>query len=129
MGWKFSQMINICTDLKSYIYYFAKTSTWSHNLPSLFTTNINWSNERKWFHTKKKVRIRQYPAERIMDSDYNSDQPILANMTARSKSQPAARVISHYMNSEKTEFIWFNQDAAIFSLNDKPLKWQVYIPW
>ena len=34
----------------------------------------------------------------------------------------AAREIGLYVNWDKTEFMCFNQDGAIFSLNGKPLK-------
>ena len=85
------------------------------------------SNKRKWFHTKKKAKSRRYPAETITDSDYADDLVLLTNTPAQAESllhciEQAAWGIGLYMNSDEKEFMCFNQDAAISSLNGKPLK-------
>ena len=51
-----------------------------------YTTNIKIeSNERKWFHTKKKAH-RQNPVETIMAADYADDLVLLTNTPAQAKS-------------------------------------------
>ena len=45
--------------------------------------NVNRCNERKWFHTKKKPRSKQYPAETITDENYADDRTLLANTPAQ----------------------------------------------
>ena len=94
--------------------------------------NFNRTNERKWFHSFKKKKKRQeaddISQKTITDVDYTDDQVLLASTSAQAKSllhnlEQAARRIDPNMNSDKTEFMCFNQDAAICSsLNSKPLK-------
>ena len=74
--------------------------------------------------TRKKTKSRQYPTKTITDAN---DLVLLTNTPAQTKSllnslEQAARGIGLYMNSDKTEFMCFKQDAAISTLNDKPLK-------
>ena len=59
---------------------------------------------------------------------------LLANTPAPAKYllyrlEQAARSIGPYVNSDKTEFMCFNQDGAISSLNSKTLKLVVHIHW
>ena len=90
--------------------------------------NINRSNERKWFQTKKKTNNKtRNPAETINDADYADDQAYHANTPAQAGSQlhnleQAARDTGFYLNSDKTAFKCFDQDDTIFSLNGKPMK-------
>ena len=84
-----------------------------YNLPRLHTTNINWSNERKWLHTQKKQK--QDPAETITDANYMDNLALLVNKSAQAESllyslEQAALVNG---NPNKIAFMCFNQDGAI----------------
>ena len=73
------------------------------------------------------VKSRRYPAEITMDAVYADDLVFHANTSAQVKSQlhsleQAARGIVLDVNLDKTKFICFNQDGAIFTLNNKFLK-------
>ena len=60
-----------------------------------------------------------YPSENIIDADYTDDLVLLANRKSLLHSlEHAARGIGLYVNSDKTEFMCFNQDVLI--------KWQAY---
>ena len=66
----------------------------------------------------KNVRSRQYAAETIMDAD---DLALLVNIPAQAESllysqKQAARGIGIYVNANKTEYMCFNQEVAIFTL-------------
>ena len=50
-----------------------------HNLPRLYTSNIDRANKRKWLYAEKKTRSRRYPAEIISDTNYKDDLALLAN--------------------------------------------------
>ena len=43
-----------------------------------FTMNVNGSNERKWFPTKKGQKIWRYSVEIIMDANHADDLMLLA---------------------------------------------------
>ena len=91
-----------------------------------------WTWKLKSFRFLKKIvshgkKSRQYPMEIITDTNSSDDLELLGNTPAYFESllhrlEQAARSISLYLNSEKTDFMCFNQDGAISSLNDKPLK-------
>ena len=75
----------------------------------------------------KKARSRRYLIEFISDVDYADDLPLITNGPSHAKSLlhslgQAARGISLYVNSDKTELMCFNHYDAISSLNGKPLK-------
>ena len=75
--------------------------------------NIDRSNERKWFYTKK-GKSRHYPAETITDSDYADDIALLANTPAQAKSllhslDQATGGNSLHVYADKTEYMCFNQ--------------------
>ena len=77
--------------------------------------------------TLKQARSRRYPAETITDSDYADDLALLTNTLAQAESllhslEQAARGVGLYVNTEKTEFMCYNQDGAIDSLSGKSLK-------
>ena len=60
-------------------------------------------------------------------ADYVDDLGLLANIPAKAESllhslEQAAEGISLYMNYKKIEFMCFNQDGAISTLNGKTLK-------
>ena len=76
---------------------------------------------------KKKARSRWYCAETIKDADYGDDLVLLANTPSQAKYllhslELAARSIDLYENSDKTEFICFQEYRAISLLNSKPQK-------
>ena len=63
----------------------------------------------------------------MADADYADDLKLLVNTTAQAESllnrlEQSARVNSHYVNANETEFMCFKQEGTISLLNDKPLK-------
>ena len=98
-----------------------------HNLLKLCSANVNRSNERKWFHTKR-ARGKRYPAKTIIATDYKDNQGLFfTNISAQIKFLPHSlkrvlKSICFYMNSDKTGFMYINQDGTIFSLYEKLLK-------
>ena len=79
------------------------------------------------YFTIKKARSKWYLTETITDADYADDLALLVNTSTQAESllhspEQAVRGISLCMNSDKTEFMCFNQNGAISSLNDKPQK-------
>ena len=75
----------------------------------------------------KKARSRRYPTEAITDAGYADNFALLVNTPAQAESlrhslEQAELGIGLYMNSDKTEFMCFKEDAAISKLNDEPLK-------
>ena len=74
--------------------------------------------------TLKKAKSKWYPTETITDVDYAGDLALLVNASAQAESllhklEQAARGIGLYINSDKAEFISFNKDSDISSLNGK----------
>ena len=74
---------------------------------------------------KKKARSNQYPAE--TGADYADDLALLANSSAQTESllhiqELAARSVGLCVKSDKTKFLYLNQDGNIFPLHRKPLK-------
>ena len=70
--------------------------------------------------------------EIITDADNVDDVALLVNTPAQAESllhslEQTARGIGHFVNSNKTEFMCFNQDGAMSSLNGKPLKFVQFI--
>ena len=97
-----------------------------HNLPRLRTSNVDRSNERKWFYAQKSKR-RRYPAQTITDADYADDIALLANTPTQAKFllhslELAARGIGLHVDAEKTEYMCFNQKGDISILNGGSLK-------
>ena len=73
-----------------------------------------------------KARSKRYPAVTITHADYAGNLVLLENTPAQAESllhrlEQAARDICLYVNSNKSEFMFFNQDDAIL-LSGKPLK-------
>ena len=94
-------------------------------LDYVLRTSIDLMSERGF--TLKKARSRRHPAETITDADYADDLALLANTPAQAESllhslEQSARGIGLHVNSDKTQFMCFNQGGAISSLNGKPLK-------
>ena len=98
-----------------------------NNIHNIFSENTNGSryNVRKWLHIKK-IKNRKYLAETVSDNDYTKDLGLLVNLPEHIKSllhklAQAPRAISLYVNSNRIEFISFNQHGAIL-LSGKSLK-------
>ena len=77
--------------------------------------------------TLAKARSRRYPAQTIMNADYADDIALLANTPAQAESllhslKQAAGGIGLYVNTDKTEFMCFNQRGEISILNGRSLK-------
>ena len=73
------------------------------------------------------ARSRQYPAQTIMDKDYSDDIVLLAHTSAQAKSllhnlEWAAGGIGLLVNTDKTEYMCFNQRGDISTLNSGSLK-------
>ena len=97
-----------------------------HNL----WTRIEKSQKKKVWH--KKARSRYNPAETIIAADYVDDLAFLDSTSAQVKSLlyslvQAAKGIGLYVNSDKTEFMCFNENGDISSLDDKPNSWGILL--
>ena len=80
----------------------------------------------KWLYTKK-AKSRQYPTETIMNTDYADDITLLVNTPTQAKSlkhclEQAAGDLGLCMNTNKMEYMSFNQEKASLILNGNPLK-------
>ena len=69
--------------------------------------------------TLKKAWSWWYPAETIADEDYVDDRVLLVNTPTQTESlQPAPRIaaggIGLLVNINKTEYLCFNKEGAIF---------------
>ena len=74
-----------------------------------------------------KTRSKRYPAQTIIDADFADHIALLTNTTAQTESQQhnlkrAAGGISVHVNSDKTEYMCFNQRGDISILNCGSLK-------
>ena len=85
------------------------------------------SHQKAEWRARPHARRRQYLAETISDADYLDDLVLPANTLPQTDSQlhnleQAAKGISLYMNSDKIEFMCFNQDGVISSINGPQMK-------
>ena len=70
-----------------------------------------------------KERSRRYPAQTITDSDYDDDKAPLANTPAQAGSLlHSLGGIDLHINTDKTEYMCFNQRGDIYMLKGGPLK-------
>ena len=74
-----------------------------------------------------KERSRRYPAKTISNVDYTDDIALLANTSTqaeilRHRLEWAAAGIGLYVNTDKTEYMCFNQRGDISTLNSSFLK-------
>ena len=74
-----------------------------------------------------KERSRRYPIQTIMDADYTDDIALLANTPTQAKTllhslEQTAAVIGLHVNTDKTEYMCFNQRGNISTLNGSSLK-------
>ena len=70
---------------------------------------------------------RRYPAQKIMDVDYTHDIVLLANTPTQAKTllhglEQAAAGIGLHVNTDKMEYMCFNQRGDIATLNGSSLK-------
>ena len=74
--------------------------------------------------TLEKARSRQYPSRTITDADYTNDIALLATTPVKAESQQHILEggIYPHENTDKTEFMRFNQRSDIATLNDGSLK-------
>ena len=74
-----------------------------------------------------KERSRRYPAQTIMDADYADDIALRANILTQAEAllhslERAAAGIGLHFNTDKTEYMRFNQRSDISTLNGSFLK-------
>ena len=84
---------------------------------------IKWDNGFKL----TKERSRRYPAQTITNADYTDDIALLANTptqveTPRHSLKWATGGIGFHVNTDKTEYMCFNQRGDISRLNGSSLK-------
>ena len=75
----------------------------------------------------KLAKERRYPVQTVTDADYADDIALLANTPAQAKSllhslERAAASIGLHVNTDKTEYMCFNQRGNIYALKGGPLK-------
>ena len=73
------------------------------------------------------ARSWRYPTETIRNADYTDDIALTANTPAEAESLlhrlgPAAGGTGLYVNTNKTEYMCFNREEAIPTLNGGSLK-------
>ena len=73
------------------------------------------------------ARNRRYPSKTMTEGDYIDDRALLRTSPAQGESklyclQQAGGGNSLYMNTNKTEFICFKQEWAVFTLYDRTVK-------
>ena len=88
-------------------------------LDCVLPTSIDLMKEN--IFTLAKARSRRYPARTITNADYADDIALLANTPAQAKSLlhslgRAAGDIGLHVNTDKTEFMCFNQRGDICTL-------------
>ena len=94
-------------------------------LDYVLRTSIDLMKENS-FKLPKEIS-RRYPAQTITDADYADDIALLANSPtlAESRQDSSERVavgIGLHVNTDKTEYIRFNERGDISTLKDGPLK-------
>ena len=72
-------------------------------------------------------KSRRYPAQTIMDVDYTDDIALLVNTPVQAETllhsmERAAAGIGFHVNTDKTEYMYFNQRDDISTLNGSSLK-------
>ena len=94
-------------------------------LDYVLRTTIDKMKENGFKLTKE--RSRKYPAQTIMDADYADDTALLVNAPTQAESllhrlERAAAGIGLHVNTQKTEYKFFNQTGDISTLNGSSLK-------
>ena len=94
-------------------------------LQNVFRTLIDLIKENSF--TLIKARNMRYPAETMKDADYAENLAPFTNAPDQAESllhslEQAAGGTGLYGNANKTECIYFKQNAAISTVIDKPLK-------
>ena len=75
----------------------------------------------------KRARSRWYPAQTTTDADYDDDIALVANTQAQVESllyslEWAAGGIGFYANTDKMQYMYFNQNGDISTLNGGSVK-------
>ena len=75
----------------------------------------------------EKERSKRYPVQTITNADYADDIALLANTPTQAKTllhnlERAAAGICLHVNTDKTEYMSFNQTGDIYTLKSGPLK-------
>ena len=88
--------------------------------------NVNRVREKNGFKLAK-ARSRRYPTHTITVMDYANDIALIANTPAQTESrlhslERAAGDIALHVNTDKTEYMCFNQRSDISILKAGPLK-------
>ena len=94
-------------------------------LDDVLRTSIDKIKENGFKLTKE--RSRRYPAQSITDADYDNDIALLANTPAQAETQlhsleRAAAGISPHVNTNKTEYVFYNQWGDISTPKGGSLK-------
>ena len=84
------------------------------------------TRKRKWFYIKK-ARSRRYLSETITDGHYADDLALLANTPTQAKFllhslKQTAEDSGLYVNTNKTEYMYFKRKRATSTLRGMPLK-------
>ena len=94
-----------------------------HNLTRLHTLNVDISDERKWFYSKR-ARSKRYSAQTITDADY-ADYIVLylyPSQIPAALSGADRKRHGHYVNADKTEYICLNHKGDISTLSRGSMK-------
>ena len=88
---------------------------------------INLMKENSFILLKKKGKKQTMPTQTITDADYADDIVLLANTPTQAGSllqslELAAGGISLHVNAGNTEYMSFNQEGDISTLNGASLK-------
>ena len=94
-------------------------------LDYVLRTSINLMKENSFKLAKE--RSRRFPTQTIMNTDYTDDIALLANTPTQAKTllhslEWAAGGISLHVNTDRTEYMCFNQRGDISTLKGGPLK-------
>ena len=94
-----------------------------HCLSYVLRTSIDLIKENDFIF--KKSRSRRYLAQSMIDTDHSDDLTLYSNTPAQAESllhsqEKAAGSIGHYVNSNKSDYIWNKQKGIISTINSKP---------
>ena len=99
-----------------------------YNLLRLFTSNVDRSNEKKWFYTKKKKSKKQtiartnYYGRRLCRWHRASRKYTNQAESLLHSLEQAAGCLDHHVNADKIKYMCFNQKEDLTTLNGGSLK-------
>ena len=90
-------------------------------------TSIDLIKENGFTQKKKKSRSRRYSAETVTDADYTDTIVLRAKTPTQAESllhslEQAAGGIGLYVDADKIEYMYFNQEGDISTLNGGSLR-------